>query len=211
MKIVAISIGSECRIEHAGRRIGTGIYKAPVDHPVHVGVDGIEGDVQVDRENHGGPDKAVYAYSADNYGYWQEDLGLESLPYGHFGENLTITGGRDDEVHIGDTFRGGSVRFQVTQPRVPCFKLGVKVGDHTFPKRFLISGRVGFYLRVLEEGELRVGDHLERTAVDPGSVSVREAMLALVKGPRQREVIAKLLSLEALSGAWRESLREKLG
>lgn len=211
MNIVAISIGSERQIEHAGRRVGTGIYKMPVARPVRVGVAGIEGDIQVDRENHGGPDKAVYAYSADNYGYWQKDLGIEVLPYGYFGENLTLAGGGDDEVHIGDEFRVGPVLFQVTQPRVPCFKLGVKVGDNTFPKRFLVSGRVGFYLRVLEEGELRVGDRLVRTAVAPGGVSVREAMLAQIKGPRQQEVILRLLRLDALSESWRESLREKLG
>jgi MOSC domain-containing protein YiiM len=210
MKIVGISIGGERQIEHAGRRVGTAIYKTPVDHPVRVGAAGIEGDVQVDRENHGGPDKAVYAYSADNYGYWREDLGIEALPYGYFGENLTLTGGSDDEVHIGDKFRAGPVLFQVTQPRVPCFKLGIKVGDSAFPKRFLVSGRVGFYLRVLEEGELRVGDRLERVATDAGGVSVREAMLALVKGPRRQEVISRLLNLDALSDAWRQSLLEKL-
>ncbi|UZR30546.1 MOSC domain-containing protein [Methylococcus mesophilus] len=210
MKIVGISIGSERPIEHAGRRVGTGIFKIPVDHPVRVGRTGIEGDVQVDRENHGGPDKAVYAYSADNYGHWREDLGIETLPYGYFGENLTLAGGGDDKVHIGDKFRAGPVLFQVTQPRVPCFKLGLKVGDNTFPKRFLVSGRVGFYLRVLEEGELRVGDWLECIATDAGGVSVREAMLALVKGSRQQEVISRLLSLDALSEAWRQSLSEKL-
>lgn len=210
MKILGISIGAERQLDHAGRAVGTGIFKMPVDCPVRVGKTGIEGDVQVDLENHGGPDKAVYAYSADNYEYWQADLGLDALPYGYFGENLTLAGGSDDEVHVGDIFRAGAVLFQVTQPRVPCFKLGLKVGDNTFPKRFLVSGRVGYYLRVLEEGALCPGEQLECVSLDAGAVTIREAMLALVKGPRQREVVSRLLRLDALSAAWRESLIKKL-
>lgn len=210
MRIVGISIGAARQLEHAGRPVTTGIFKEPVGRPVWVGATGIEGDLQVDLENHGGPDKAVYAYSVDNYAYWRGDLNLESLPYGYFGENLTITGGSDDEVHVGDTFRAGPVVFQVTQPRVPCFKLGLKVGDATFPKRFLPSGRVGFYLRVLQEGELRVGDRIERVSSDVAGVSIHESMQALVRGPRQKEIISRLLGVDALSAAWRESLREKL-
>jgi MOSC domain-containing protein YiiM len=210
MKVLAISIGQAHQVEHDGRKIRTAIFKEPVAGPVVLRRDGIVGDVQVDRKNHGGPDKAVYLYSADNYPYWQRELGVDALPYGYFGENLTVTGWPDDAVHIGDTFRVGEVILQVTQPRVPCFKLGMKVGDSAFPKRFLPSGRVGFYLRVLRTGELRVGDGFERIAEDPGRVSIRDAMLALLKGPRQQEIIARLLRVEALSTAWRQSLAEKL-
>lgn len=208
MEILAISVSAPQTLEFAGRSVETGICKRPVQGFAHVGKEGLIGDAQVDRENHGGFDKAVYVYSAENYRYWERELG-RPLPYGQFGENLSVTGMTDENVHIGDIFRLGEVEAQVTQPRVPCFKLGMKMGDLDFVGRFHRSGRVGFYLRILREGSLQAGDGIELLRADPERLNIRDAMLALNKNPLQRQTIARALSIPALSDAWRESLEKK--
>jgi MOSC domain-containing protein YiiM len=206
MELLAISIGRVRELDYGRRRIATGIYKEPVAGPARVTTLGIEGDVQVDRENHGGPDKAIYAYTIENCRFWEQELGCGSLPFGEFGENLTVSGMPDEAVHIGDVFRIGTVLVQVTQPRVPCFKLGIKMGNPSFVARFRRSGRVGFYLRVLEEGELKAGVAISRIAEDLEKLDIRSAMLAIDKGPRQQEIIARALKIAALSDAWRNDL-----
>lgn len=208
MQLLAISLSGPQTLEYQGRSAQTGICKHTVDGPVRATQEGIVGDTQVDRENHGGPDKAVYAYAAENYRHWERELG-RALPYGQFGENLAASGMADDTVHIGDIFRIGEVEAQVTQPRVPCFKLGMRMEDPGFVARFHHSGRVGFYLRVLKEGMLRAGDAIERLHADPGQLNIRDAMLALNKNPRQQEIIARALAIPALSQAWQDSLRRK--
>jgi MOSC domain-containing protein YiiM len=208
MQILAISLSGVKRIEYQGRSASTGICKASVDGPVEVTKEGIAGDFQADRENHGGADKAAYAYAVENYRFWEQELG-KKLPYGQFGENLAVSGMTDDLVHIGDVFRMGPVEAQVTQPRVPCAKLGMRMEDEAFVGRFHFSGRVGFYLRILKEGELSPGDAIERLHSDVGQLSIREAMLALNKNPRQQEIIRRALQIPALSQAWRESLTKK--
>jgi MOSC domain-containing protein YiiM len=210
MELLAISLSGKKQLEFAGRKAQTGICKQAVEGPVQVLAESIEGDVQVDRKNHGGADKAVYAYAAENYRFWEQELG-RLLPYGQFGENLAVSGLTDEHVHIGDIFRiGRQVECQVTQPRVPCFKLGMRMGDSSFVARFHQSGRVGYYFRVLKKGMLQVGDSIERLHTDPARLSVAEAMLALNKNPRQQEIIRRALDIPALSAAWRESLRKRL-
>ena len=186
----------------------TGICKHPVDGSVWVSQEGIDGDQQADRKNHGGIDKAVYVYAVENYLFWEESLG-KILPYGQFGENLAVTGLTDDKVHIGDIFSFGSVEVQVTQPRVPCYKLGMRMEDDEFVGKFHFSGRVGFYLRVLKEGFLNQGDKIELIHADGGQLNIQEAMLALNKNPRQQEIIKRALAISALSQAWRDSLTKK--
>lgn len=208
MQLLAISLSGRQTLEFRGRRAETGICKQPVEGPVQATACGLVGDTQVDRENHGGADKAIYAYAEENYRYWERELG-RPLPYGQFGENLAVAGMPDEAVHIGDIFRIGEVECQVTQPRVPCFKLGLRMEEPGFVGRFHHSGRVGFYLRVLKEGRLRPGDPIERLAEDPGQLSIRDAMLALNKNPRQQEIIRRALAIPALSQAWRDSLRKK--
>jgi MOSC domain-containing protein YiiM len=208
MQILAISLSGVVLIEYQGRRALTGICKQTVAGPVHVARQGIEGDCQADRENHGGLDKAVYAYAVENYRYWEREIGKQ-LPYGQLGENLAVSGMTDDLVHIGDSFRMGAVEVQVTQPRVPCFKLGMRMEDAGFVRRFHHSGRVGFYLRVLKEGLLSPGDRIELLHADADQLSIREAMLALNKNPSQQEIIRRALEIPALSQAWRESLEKK--
>lgn len=210
MELLAISRARARELEYRQRQIFTGIYKEPVQGLVRATALGLEGDVQVDRENHGGPDKAIYAYTFENYHHWERLLGKSAFPYGQFGENLTVRGMPDDAIHIGDLFRIGSVLAQVTQPRVPCFKLGIKMGDPTFVGTFRRSGRVGFYLRVLEGAEIQAGDPISRIEVDPAKLTIRDAMLAIDKGPRQREMIERALGIPALSQAWRDDLQERL-
>lgn len=210
MELLAVSIGLPRYVEHRGRSELTGIYKSPVAGPVAVTPLGLEGDGQADLKNHGGVDKALYAYTLENYRYWEQELGLPELPYGQFGENLTVTEMPDQAVHIGDVFRIGEVLAQVTQPRVPCHKLGLRFGLPQFPGRFLPSGRCGFYFRVLETGSLRAGDAITRVSEDPARLNLADAMLAIQDGPRQQEIIRRALSVEALSAAWREDLTQRM-
>lgn len=210
MKLLSINIGKIREIDYQDRRVTTGIYKEPIQGSVQLSVLGVEGDVQVDRENHGGPDKAVYAYTIENYQHWQQDLNRAPFSYGQFGENCTVTGLMDDIVHIGDIFRIGTATLQVTQPRVPCFKLGVKMGEKGFVGKFRCSGRVGFYLRVLEEGTLEAGTSITRWIEDPARLTVCEAMKALEPGYHQKALLYKLLEISALSQAWRQDLQKRL-
>jgi MOSC domain-containing protein YiiM len=210
MELLAISIGQPRSVEYQGRRVLTGIYKSPVAGPVTVTPDGVEGDGQADLECHGGTDKALCTYTVENYHFWERELGLPALPFGQFGENLTVTGMPDEAVHVGDVFGIGAIIVQVTQPRVPCHKLGVRFGLPQFPQRFLPSGRCGFYLRVLQSGTLRAGDAIERLREDPTRLNLRDCMLAIQDGPRQQEIIRRALDVEALSTAWRSDLARRL-
>ena len=210
MKLLSISLAEARQVEYNQRQVSTGIYKEPVDGAVSATELGLMGDVQVDRENHGGRDKDIYVYSIENYLFWQEQLGVEAFPHGQFGENFTVSGMEDENVHVGDIFQFGEILVEVTQPRVPCFKLGIKMGDPKFVETFLHSGRVGFYLRVLREGTVRADDTISLAQEHPAKLNIRDCMLAIIKGPRQHEIIARALAIEALSEAWRKDLRKRL-
>lgn len=210
MELLAVSIGQPRYVEHQGRGELTGIYKSPVAGPVAVTPNGLEGDGQADLKNHGGVDKALYAYTLENYRFWEYELGLPELPSGQFGENLTVTQMPDEAVHIGDVFGMGEIVAQVTQPRVPCHKLGLRFGLPQFPARFLPSGRCGFYLRVLQTGRISAGDAIMRLQEDPARLNLSDAMLAIQPGSRQREIIRRALDIEALSAAWRDDLNRRL-
>jgi MOSC domain-containing protein YiiM len=208
MKLLAVSVSGIQRIRHHDRWVDTGIFKRPVEGAHRVAATGLETDSQADLENHGGVDKAVYAYTIENYRYWEGELGRELTP-GQLGENFLVSGMPDEDVHIGDVFRCNDVVLQVTQPRVPCFKLGICMEDPHFVGRFHHSGRVGFYFRVLEQGTVEAGTLIERVQRDPAGLNIRDAMLALNHGPRQQETIARALAIPALSEAWRVSLAKK--
>ena len=172
---------------------------------------GLAGDRQVDRRVHGGPDKAVYVYSRAHTLYWREVLGRPDLDHGAFGENLSIEALAEHVVHIGDRFRVGDVLVEVTQPREPCWKLGARLGSPTLPKRFLASGRVGFYLRVLEPGEVAAGDAMTREHIDPARISVAEIHRIRHFDRDDVEGARRALDVAALSEAWRRPLAERLG
>jgi MOSC domain-containing protein YiiM len=209
MKIAGIAIGQIETVLYRGKNVKTGIYKQPLEGPIQVGPQGLEGDHQVDLKNHGGTDKAVYAYSLENLAFWAAERGDGPYLPGHVGENLTIQGLDDHDVAIGDRFRAGETLMEVTQPRVPCFKLGIRMQDHRFVETFLQSGRTGFYLRVIQPGRIQGGDAFEKIIEDPKAVSIPNAMKALLKGPDQLHWIQRVLEVPALSAAWREDLEAR--
>ena len=179
MRILAIHAGRPRTVRNQGREIRTAIFKEPVLFPVAARRLGLEGDAQADLRVHGGPDKAVYAYDAAGYAHFSEALGRD-VPFGRFGENLTVEGMPETEVRIGDVYRAGLALVQVTSPRSPCYKLAMRMEMPAFPRLFFESGRTGFYLRVLEEGLLAAGDPIELVAREAGAPTVSE----IVKGWR---------------------------
>ncbi len=205
-RIVSVNVSPGRKVEHNGEIVGTGIFKEPIADRVMVRRLNIEGDRQIDLRYHGGEHKAVYAYPHEHYALWAAELGRDDLAPGQFGENLTTEGLLEDAVHIGDRFRIGGAVLEVTQPRVPCFKLGIKMGDAAFPKRFLQSMRSGFYLRVIEEGEIGAGDAVERIEVGPEAISVRALYHLRFRDPQNKPELQRALSIPALSKEWRREL-----
>src|SRR3989454_6689168 len=173
MRVISVNVGLPKNILIGERSVATGIFKQPVGGRVRVGKLNLDGDRQADLRVHGGPDQAVYAYPVEHYDYWRRELGRE-LPYGQFGENFTVLGMLEDEVRVGDVFQVGDAQVQVTNPRVPCSKLAFKMGSARFPKRFLKSGRLGYSLRVLVEGEVGAGDRIVLLRTDPQQMTIRE-------------------------------------
>jgi len=211
MKLIAVSVGQPRDVQDDRRgAVSTGIWKAPVSRSVHIGELGLEGDGQADLINHGGPDKAVYAYPAEHYPLWARELGREDLAPAGFGENLTTAGLLESAVWIGDRFRIGTVELEVSQPRTPCFKLGLRFGDAGMVKRFLASGRSGFYLRVVHEGEVTAGDAIERTARGEGAMTVAEVNWLMHWGREERAGAVRAVALPALAAGWRSEFAERL-
>ena len=203
MRIVSVNVGLPSELEYDGRTVVSGIVKRPVAGRVMVRRTNVDGDRQADLRVHGGPDKAVYAYAAEHYDHWRSELGRDDLsPHGYFGENLTVAGLDEGEVAIGDVLRAGGALLEVSQPRVPCFKLAMRMRDHAFGKPFLASGRVGFYMRVLEEGEVEAGDGIEVVRAGEGGVSVRR--IARMLGEATTEDLDRAAALPALALGWRE-------
>lgn len=205
-RVVAVSVSPGRQVEHNGQIVGTGIFKEPIAGRVMARRLSLDGDRQVDLRYHGGEHKAVYAYPHEHYAAWAEELGRDDLAFGQFGENLTTGGLLEDAVHIGDRFRVGGAVLEVTQPRVPCFKLGIKMGDPGFPKVFLRSMRSGFYLRVIDEGEIGAGDSIERIETGPEAISVHALYHLRFQDPQNRDEIRRALSIPALSKEWRKEL-----
>ncbi len=210
MKLVSVNVGLPREVEFNGRTISTGIFKSAVEGPVQMEPLNLEGDGQADLKVHGGIHKAVYAYPYEHYATWQDELGRDDFSMGQFGENLTVQGLLEPEVHIGDQFRIGQALVEVTQPREPCFKLGVRMGDPSFIKTFLHSGRVGFYLRVLQSGQIQAGDAIERIHTDPADVSIRDIWHLNYFDQTNVEMMKKVIAIEALSPEWRKPFQKRL-
>lgn len=204
--VLSVNVGLPRTVEWRGRAVRTSIWKEPVEGPVRVEGVNLAGDAQADRRVHGGPDKAVYAYSRSDLDWWQQQLD-RPLPNGVFGENLTIAGMDLNRALIGERWRVGNVLLEVSQPRTPCYKLGIRLGDDTFPARFAEAGRPGAYLRILEEGLLRRGDPVVVESRPSASLTVAE--VADIYG-HQPHRAAELLALPALAEVWREWARRRL-
>ena len=210
MKLLSVNVSKPKAVSYNGETIHTGIFKVPVKGRVVLQKLNLKGDRQADLKVHGGIDKAVYAYPMEHYEYWRRELTGDDLTFGQFGENFTVEGLLEDDVHIGDVFRIGTALVEVSQPRVPCFKLGLKMGIPTFPKQFLASERSGFYLRVLEAGEVGAGDVIERVKVGPKRLTVKAVHHLLYFDSRNLEGIHEVLGVSALADSWRESFEKAL-
>jgi MOSC domain-containing protein YiiM len=181
-----VNVGRPRTVDWRGRRVRSAIWKAPVEGPVRVTRLSLEGDTQSDLRVHGGPDKAVYAYPSEHYAYWARELSDAELPWGAFGENLTTLGLLERDVRVGDTFLVGTAVLQVTDPRMPCYKLGVRFGRDDMVKRFLEHGGSGFYLAVVREGEVSAGDRIELTARSDQEVTIADVVDRLRERSRDR-------------------------
>ena len=206
-KVLAVNVGMPCTVRHEGRSMTTGIFKSPVAGAVSVGSEGLDGDGQADLKVHGGPDMAVYAYPHEHYAYWSTALKMDDMPNGQFGENLTTEGLLEDEVMIGDRLRIGTAMLEVSQPRWPCSKLAMRLDqEKTFANHFREVGRFGFYLRVLNEGELSVGDSIELIDRDPTAVSIATFIETYVHDQNNLVVLQQVLQSRGLSAEWRDRL-----
>jgi MOSC domain-containing protein YiiM len=210
MRVVSVNVGMPREVDWKGRKVTTGIFKSPVGATLTVRRLNIDGDGQADLTVHGGPDKAVYAYPSEHFGPWSERLGRELTP-GNFGENLTTMGLLEDTVHIGDEFRVGTARLVVTQPRLPCFKLGLRFNDPGMVKLFLQAGKPGIYFAVLEEGAVGPGDSIERIAEDGSRITVTEMFHLVLDQDPAPAAVRRLLGVPALAAVWRNELEERLG
>jgi len=213
MKLVSVNTGLPREVIWHGRSVTTAIFKEPVEGRVALRKLDLDGDRQADLTVHGGENKAVYCYPIAHYDYWKRELPGRDLPTAIFGENFTTDGLLEDSVHLGDHFSVGSAEVVVTQPRLPCYKLGVRFQSDDMVKRFLASGRTGFYFAVTREGDVGAGDEIKVIARDPNAVPVSEiTRLYITKRYGEDEVtsLRRALQVAALPESWKEYLRERL-
>lgn len=207
MKILQICVGTPEDVEFNGKHIRTSIFKSPVDGKVAVRQQNIDGDRQSDLTEHGGRDKAIYVYSSDYYEDWAKEIDPQPLQDSQFGENLTISGGTDEQVVIGSRYRLGNAEVTVTQPRIPCYKLGVRLNDKTFPQRFWSVGRLGFYLRVEMEGAIERGQRMDLIDEPDHGITIRN-LYEIVTGGSIDEATNALDTLPHIDVGWIRRLRK---
>jgi MOSC domain-containing protein YiiM len=212
MKLMSVNVSVPIEVRHGDKLVSTGIFKKSVAGPVHVNGYNLVGDGQADLESHGGEYKAVYAYSLDHYEFWRKVLSREEMPFGQFGENLTVEGLDESRSCVGDRLQIGTAQFTVTQPRVPCYKLGIRLGNEKMPRLFSESARTGFYLRVLHEGTVEAGDPVEVIERGRGHVAIKTLFEAYMR-PGDRDAARTLrqgLEVPELSPEWRAHIIKRL-
>jgi MOSC domain-containing protein YiiM len=210
MNLVSVNVGLPQEVIWRGRAVQTSIWKKPVQGRVHVATLNIDGDRQSDLSVHGGVDKAVYVYPSEHYPFWQRELPGADLAPGAFGENFTSEGLLEDQVQVGDRLRVGTAEFIVTQPRMPCFKLGIRFGRPDLVKRFLQIKKTGFYLKVQLEGEVSAGDTIEFIERSTGGVTILDIMNLETKDSQSQELLRRATELPALPESWRDYFRKRL-
>jgi MOSC domain-containing protein YiiM len=210
MKLLSVNVALPREIEWRGKLVRTSIFKAPVPGRVRVAALNLEGDEQSDLSVHGGVDKAVYAYPSEHYPFWREELPGVDLPWGMFGENFTTEGVLEETVHIGDRLQVGSAEFVVTQPRMPCYKLAIHFDRPDIVKRFLRSGRTGFYLAVLREGEVTAGDSIKLLARDEPGITVADVVNLYTADATNQDLLRRVSELPELPAGWRDYFRKRL-
>jgi|TARA_B100000959_G_scaffold134609_1_gene141362 MOSC domain-containing protein YiiM len=210
MKVLSINISEPKKIVFNGKELTTSIYKMPVEESAEISEHGINGDRQADLKVHGGYDKALYGYSFKHYKKWSEDLGVNFKNFGLVGENLTIDDFDEKKINIGDEIRIGNCVFQVSQPRIPCYKLGIKMNNREFPKMFSQSCLLGIYLRIVKTGKIFVNDTVEIIKQEPNSLSIFEISELLFKDLTNKGKMKEALNLKYLSEEIKEKFRERL-
>jgi MOSC domain-containing protein YiiM len=206
-RVISVNVGEPRTVEWNGEAVSTSIWKLPVEGRIPARGVNLDGDDQADRSVHGGVDKAIYSYAGEDYAWWGSELGREPLGPGTFGENLTLTGMDLNAVEIGERWRVGKTLLEVSEPRFPCFKLGIRMEDPRFLKRFSKARRPGAYLRIIEEGDIGAGDEIEVLSRPGHGITIAlfaEAYLG------DRSLLERLLEAEALSPIWREWIAERL-
>ena len=203
LKILSLNVGLPRQVRFQDELVTTGIFKEPVRGRVKLRKLNLEGDKQADLTVHGGVDKAVYAYPGEHYSYWREELPGKLLPWGMFGENFTTEGMFEETVNIGDQFRVGTAKLVATQPRMPCYKLGVKFGSMDMIKRFLASGLTGVYFKVMKEGELEQGDEIKLIKKDENSVTVKDIVRIYTIDKDDIQTIERAIKIKDLPNGWR--------
>jgi ferredoxin-NADP reductase/MOSC domain-containing protein YiiM len=209
-RLLSLNVGLPRDVEWQGKTVHTGIWKQPVEGRRMVRRLNVDGDGQGDTNGHGGEQRAVFVYQFQSYHYWQRYLRRDDFSYGQFGENFTVEGLADDEVCIGDRFRIGAAVFEVTQPRVTCYRIGMRMAEPRMPSLLVAHHRPGFYFRVIEEGEVGAGDEIERIASGPEKMTVAEIDALLYLPHRSRRSLARALRIPALSPGWQGSFRDLL-
>jgi MOSC domain-containing protein YiiM len=210
LKLISVNVGLPRAVNWNDQTVITGIFKEPVGGPVMLRTLNLDGDRQADLSVHGGVSKAVYAYPAEHYEYWKRELPDMQLPYGMFGENFSTEGLAEDTVNVGDRFRIGESELMVTEPRMPCYKLGIKFGRADILKKFLASRRTGFYFAVLKEGRVKAGDSMELLSKDTNKIAVAEITRLYAFEKNDVEMLQRVVKLEALSESWRDYFQHQL-
>jgi MOSC domain-containing protein YiiM len=208
--LISVNVGLPRIVMSNGDPVSTGIFKEPVAGRVMLRTLNLDGDRQADLSVHGGPSKAVYVYPSEHYDYWKHELPEMKLPWGMFGENFTTTGLFESELNIGDKFQVGSAIVMVTQPRMPCYKLGIRFGGSDIVKRFLASERTGFYFAVLEVGEVGVGDQIQLIETSKRSVTVSDITRLYTREKHNVGLLRRAIEVEALPDSWKNYFQHRL-
>ena len=209
-RLLSVNVGRPREVAWRGQTVRTAIWKEPAEGRRWVGRLNVDGDGQADLVGHGGEHRAVYVYQIESYRYWQDQLSRDDFTFGQFGENFTVDGLSDDEVCVGDRYRIGDALVEVTQPRGTCFKVGIRMDEPRMPSLLVSHGRRGFYLRILEEGEVGAGDEIVEVSRDPEGMTVAQVSALLYLPPHSRQELEQVLRVAALSDGWRDSFRAML-
>src|SRR3954465_10493441 len=209
-RLRSVNVGMPKDVSWQGKTVFTGVYKDPVTGPRRVRRLNVDGDGQGDRAGHGGEQRAVFVYQIDSYRYWERELGRDDFVHGQFGENFTVDGLSDDKVCIGDRYRIGTATFEVTQPRVTCYRVGLRMDDPRIPALLVAHHRPGFYFRVLEEGEVEAGDEIIKLTDGPEQMPIAEVDALLYLPGHTRQQLLRALRIPALSPGWQASFQALL-
>ena len=210
MRVLSVNVGLPRQVVFNGQIVTTSIFKDPVKGPIMLRKLNLDGDRQADLTVHGGLDKAVYSYPAEHYEYWRKQFSNIDLMWGMFGENFTTEGLMEDAVNIGDQFQIGSAKLIATQPRMPCYKLGVRFGRMDVIRRFMASGRPGIYFKVLKEGEVEASDKIKIIRKDENNVTVKDIVRLYVRDDEDIETMRRATKIESLTEGWRYEFEQKI-